>query len=321
MAQAAPRAAGLTGAARRLHALRAATSASGHAPSRPSTSAWCRKQWPRYKTSSCWVSHQRWNDAVQDRQRREVEELCAGVDHRAVRIARREQRQLARFDRHHGFIEEGHPVGDLCEVDEHAALTDAGKGDELTMGETGTDLAGSDEVVVGPRQVAGFEDPEHAQTPFEIALLDAVDTRFVQEASDPVDPTAATAEVSFEPESLGDLAPEVCRPVQLAAIGTEPVGPSPMGEALLVAAGEVGGGCESVEILDVDDVGVGFGEQAPGVAPAVGVERRTSFLDRSHHVYQSCLPPKGGQPKKASAWSACVPRNIHISAMRSPSKR
>ena len=38
---------GLTGAASRSHACRASMSASGHAPRSPSTSARCKKQWPR----------------------------------------------------------------------------------------------------------------------------------------------------------------------------------------------------------------------------------------------------------------------------------
>ena len=167
------------------------------------------------------------------------------------------------------------------------------------MGEAGTDLAGSDEVVVRPARSPTSKIRSMPRPHSRQALLDAVDARFVQEASDPVDPTAATAEVSFEAESLGDLAPEVCRSVQLAAIDTEPVSPGPMGEALLVAAGEVGGGCESVEILDVE-----LGQRRPRRAaarrrPSGGVTGRSSLLDRSDHADQSCLPLSGGQPKKA----------------------
>jgi hypothetical protein len=101
---------------------------------------------------------------------------------------------------------------------------------------------------------------------FEIALLDAVDARVVQEASDPIDPSATTAEVPLEPEALGDPSPEVRRPVH-GTIGDAPlVGANPEGESLLVMAREVGRGREEVEIIDVEGHDVEIREQSVGVA-------------------------------------------------------
>jgi hypothetical protein len=51
------------------------------------------------------------------------------------------------------------------------------------------------------------------------------------------------------------------------------------------------------------------------------VAGRSGVLDCSHHADQSCTFWPGGQAKKASAASGRAPRNIHISAIRSPSNR
>ena len=79
------------------------------------------------------------------------------------------------------LVEQRQPFGDVAQVDQHAALADAGDRDELAVGEAGTDLAGVDEVGVRTRDVTGLEDPQHPQPPLEVALLDAVDVRLVQE--------------------------------------------------------------------------------------------------------------------------------------------
>ena len=52
-----------------------------------------------------------------------------------------------------------------------------------------------------------------AEPVFEVALLDAVDGRLVEEPRGAIDPAAATSEVAFEPEALGEPRAEVRRTV------------------------------------------------------------------------------------------------------------
>ena len=67
---------------------------------------------------------------------------------------------------------------------------------------------------------------------------------------------------------------------------------------------------------------VDAGQQPPGVTPPVAVAGRPRVLDGSHHADQSCLTRtrtvSRRRPRRASG---STPRNIHISAMRSPSNR
>ena len=103
---------------------------------------------------------------------------------------------------------------------------------ELLVGEACTDLAGLHEVRVRPRDVAGFEEPQHPQAVLEVALLDAVDARVLQEAAGAVDPAAAPGEVALEAEALRELDPEVRRPVHLAAGSRTAGGPEPSARSL-----------------------------------------------------------------------------------------
>ena len=99
------------------------------------------------------------------------------------------------------------------------------------MDVAGADLAGLDEAGARAGDVAGLEEPHHRQPVFEVALLDAVDARVVEQASRAVDPTSATAEVSLEAESLPESHPEVRRPVHCAFVDAHLVGSDPVGEA------------------------------------------------------------------------------------------
>lgn len=180
----------------------------------------------------------------------------------------------------------------MSQVDEHAALADASEGDQLTVGETGGDLARLGEVGMRPGHVAGLEEPHHRQSVFEVALLDTVDARLFQEASGAIDPPPAPGQVALEPDPLGDLPPEIRRPVQRALIDADLVGSDPMGEALLVVAGQLGRSGEAVEVVDAERVDVDVGQQPPRVPPSVAFAGRLCVLDGSHHGAQS-RPTRG----------------------------
>ena len=44
-----------------------------------------------------------------------------------------ERRQLTGLDRRHGLVEQRHSLGDLAEIDQHAALADPPERDEVAM--------------------------------------------------------------------------------------------------------------------------------------------------------------------------------------------
>ena len=230
------------------------------------------------------MSHQRTNDVGPRSAPGDVEELGARVDDRAVRIAGRDRRQLAGFDRDHRLVEQRHAVGDLAEVDQHATLADAREGDELAVREARTDLAGLDELAVRAGNVAGLEEPHHREPVLEVALLDAVDVRIVEEACAAVDPAAAAAEVTLEAEALRDPRPEVRRPVDGAVVDAQLVGAHPVREAFFVVAGQVGRGGEPVEVVDVELVELDVRQEPVRVAPAVLVARRSRVLDDAHRT-------------------------------------
>ena len=143
---------------------------------------------------------------------------------------------------------------DLAQVDQHASLADPRERDEVAMSESRSDLARLDEADVRSGNVAGLEELHHREPVLEVPLLDAVDVRFAEEPRGTVHPASATAEVSLEAESLRDSRPEVHRPVHRVLVDAPLVRADPVGEGLLVVAGEVRGGGESVEVVDVEVV-------------------------------------------------------------------
>ena len=58
----------------------------------------------------------------------------------------------------------------------------------------------------------------------------------------------------LKPSALGQPHPEVGGTVDAAVVDAALVGPAPQGQALLVAAGQVRGGGELVEVVDVEGV-------------------------------------------------------------------
>ena len=172
-----------------------------------------------------------------------------------------------------------------------------------------------------PGDVAGLEELQHRLPVFDVTLFDAVDVRVVKQPSRAVEPSSAPGEVAFETESLTESHPEVRRPVDCAVVDAPLVGSDPVGERVLVVAGEVRRGGEPIEIVDVERVELEARQQPEGIAPPVVVACRSCVLDGSHHVVQSAARTSCRQARKASPASGSAPRNIHISAIRSPSNR
>ena len=194
------------------------------------------------------------------------------------------------------------------------------EGDELAVGEAGPDLAGLDEMGVRAGDVAGLEDPQHRQAVFEVALLDAVDARLLQQAGGAVDPAAAAAEVAFEAEALGELRPEVRRPVH-RAVGqqswwarTQWAKPSSSWPVRYAAVA-------SRSRSSTSRVSGSTSDSSRQASPHRQPSHAARASSMAHHAASLAAPAGGDQAKNASASSGRAPRNIHISAMRSPSNR
>ena len=157
------------------------------------------------------------------------------------------------------------------------------------MREARADLAGLDEAGVRAGNVAGLEEPQHREAVLEVALLDAVDVRVVKQASRAVDPAAAAAEVALEAEPLGELASRSAPPgaPRLSSM-QHLVRPHPVGEALLVVAGEVRRGREPVEVVDVERRRARRADSSRYASPHRWlVAGRSRVLDDAHAI-QSC---------------------------------
>ena len=111
-----------------------------------------------------------------------VEQLVAGVDDRAVRVADGHRRDLAGLDRHHGLVEQRQALGDLAEVDQAPALSNPGEREQLPVAEPVTDLGGPPERGARRRDVAIGEDAAHPGRVLKEPALDTVEVGLVQQA-------------------------------------------------------------------------------------------------------------------------------------------
>ena len=246
-------------------------------------------------------------------------QLGARVDDRAVRVTGRGGRQLSSLDRYHRFVEQREPIGVVAQVDQHSSLADTRQRDELPIAEACTELASLLEMSSRAGEVAVLEDPDHPERVLEIALLDTVDLRLLEQPSGAVDPAAGTRDVALETEALGEADTEVRAAVDGTVLRAPQVGARPQREPDLVAPGQVRRGRIRVEVVDLEIVDGDLGEGAPGITPAPFITRGAGR--RKYWLHGESLVDLDGQAKNVSATSGSTPKNIHISAMRSPSKR
>ena len=228
-------------------------------------------------------SHQRENDSVQARAAGHVEELGARVDHRAVGVTDGDRRDLPRLDRDHRLVEQRHALGERTEVDEHPALADARQGDEFPVAVPRADGARLNEQLVRTGEVAGPEDPAHRRGVREVAQLDTVDGGVVQQSTYTLDPPGTPADVALEPHRLRQAETEASRQLDLVGLRAVPVCLRPELEGGLVAARQVGGNGESIEVVDREVVEGHPGQEPVRLAPVVTLEGRLSVVDRSPH--------------------------------------
>ena len=162
-----------------------------------------------------------------------------------------------------------------------------------------------------------------AEPVFEVALLDAVDVRVVQEPGGAVDPASAAAEVALEPEALGELRSRSTPPgarrlrsMQTWWARTQRAKP------VLVVAGEVGRRGRA----DRDRRRRALSSSSVDHSRQASPHRQSSHAARAssmalHHApslahLRAAIRRRTPRPASGSA-----PRNIHISAIRSPSNR
>src|SRR5262249_2715705 len=175
-----------------------------------------------------------------------------------------------------------HALRKVAEVDQHAPLADTRQRDDLAMCEACADLARLHELRVRARNISRSEQSHHRQSVLEVTLLNAVDARVLEQTCGALDPSLAPTEVAFETETLREARTEVRGAVDRALTDACLMGAHPVGEAFLVVAGEVRGGAEPVEVVDVELVDRDAGEQAEAVAPAALVACHPRVVDDAH---------------------------------------
>ena len=172
-------------------------------------------------------------------QTHEILQFGAGVDDRAVGVARGDRPNVARLERDERGIEHGHAFGRFAKIDTHAALADARQCRELGIGEPSTDLARERELRVGTGHVAVLEQPSEAEAVLQPALFEAVDRGGLEQLGHPADPTTTAGYVALEPQRTGELGAEGRQRGGRFPRGGSAGRLSSRGRSLLVAPGQV----------------------------------------------------------------------------------
>ncbi len=120
----------------------------------------------------------------------DVEQLVASRDNRAVGVAHSDGRDLPGADGHHGLVQRGDPAVDLAQIDGAAALADGARVVSSGSRYSSPIATAWAKGGVGAGDVAR-EDAAQAGGVAQVALLDALDAPFGEQALGPVHPAAA----------------------------------------------------------------------------------------------------------------------------------
>ena len=222
----------------------------------------------------------------------QVEDLLAGLDHTAIDVADDDGSDLAGRDRRHGLVEQPHTLGGLAHVDERAALTVPGEGDEIDVVKAIADLDGSRERLAGGRGVAP-EDRLQCDQVLDVSLLDAVEPRVVEQPLRSCDPSGCGSQLA--PVQQLEHQPEgaACGTRFVAHVDQLLVPARPRVSADLVVADEVGGNREPLEIRRLERrLVIGSQQLSTGTRPRLQPELLSAAIERvrlgqGHEVVRS----------------------------------
>ena len=226
-----------------------------------------------------------------------VEHLLAPLDHRAVEVSDRRRGHLVRRDRHHRLVEQRHALGDLSAIDQAPALTDPGQCDELRVAEPITDLGCLHKARVGGLDVA-FERQSEGGAVAQVSLLDTISLTVVQQPLRPVDPPAATGQLTLVQQNEGQPEGATGGAGDLTGLHVLVVRTRPCVDAVVDPANEVRSRREPLQILELQ-MRVAFrGRQLrERVPPRPPSKRLTTSIDRVGHGHSLvhsayCSPPR-----------------------------
>ena len=205
--------------------------------------------------------------------------LLTGQDHAAIDDARRDRRELARRDSHHGLVEESESLLYPSRLDQHGSLTVSRERESVRIAESlgnGSRLGGDGRarLEVAGRLVLVRERHE------EIAALDEIAWLAFEKALCPGDPTAAWAHFASNEESQADPdgVPD-CRQ-RLARLEVRVMCALQEREVLVVSAEHECRRGEQLEILAPERLGlVGRRKVLVGLAPCPACVGLAAELD------------------------------------------
>ena len=116
------------------------------------SSARCTRHWPRVDAPAPAATRTTGSGLPSTRGPAAVEQLLAAVDDRAVGVANRNRGHLIRRDRDHGFVEQGHALGQLPKVNKATALTNPRQRGQLQIAKALSDFGCLCECLVRRRQ-------------------------------------------------------------------------------------------------------------------------------------------------------------------------
>ena len=253
---------------------------------------------------------------------REVTDLLAALDRRAVDVARDDRLRLARDHPHHRLVQQRQPLGHPARV----------QGDPAPAGEchrrqVGFAVPAGDRhralgAVGGGGEVAGHDRAEHLQER-DPAVLDRVVVQLVCEALRPGAPAGRERGLAVRAGRHREPEGSQHREAGLAAVPTRDEGPLEGGDEGVVLPEELGRGGEVDELVDGQRVEAGRRPRVVRSAPVTAPEGGARLLQPDHvHSGSSTRERTAIRRRRAPSRTAwCGPRSCRRRSPRRDRRR
>jgi hypothetical protein len=198
-----------------------------------------------------------------------LQDLLAGIDHRAVHRPGDGGRQLAGHDRHHRLVQQHQALTHPGRSHRGAALDAQRERDQVTIGNAPADRDGTGRCLARAHRITGHRLPQGDRQQ-EIAVLGAL-LLVLQEAVGAGEPATGLRQLPLVDQVKGQPESAPRGPPPIAALGVELLGALQRPQAVLDLAEEIGGGRQQLQILPCQggrsvgqrQRGIGLGPRPP----------------------------------------------------------
>jgi hypothetical protein len=176
-----------------------------------------------------------------------LQDLLAGIDHRAVQVAGEHRRQLPGHDRHHRLVQQPQALVDPARPYHGPALEAERERDQVGIGEPPADGDRPPRRPPRARVVTAHHLPQRLRDQ-QVATLGAR-LLVLQQSVGPGQPATRLGELALvdQVEAEPERAPR--GPPAIAALGVEPLGPLQGRQAVVDPAEEIGGRRQPLQVL------------------------------------------------------------------------